>query len=134
VNYATNSGQVNPNYVMRLSRNLPLVNPISPDQYLNILSDGLVSLSAINIPGFVLSHNTGTPYVQKWNLTLAWQWKANNVIEAAYVGSKGTHLFMPAVNVNQRNVDYGIALNAVNVNPDTININDPLGRRDPNGN
>jgi carboxypeptidase family protein len=134
LNYATNSGQVNPNYVMRLSSNPPLVNPISPDQYLNIPSNGLVYMNAINIPGFVVSHNTSTPYVQNWNLTLAWQWKSKNVIETAYVGSKGTHLFMPAVNINLRNVDYVIALNAANVNPDTININDPLGRRDPNGN
>jgi hypothetical protein len=133
LNYSTNSGQVDPNYVMRLSSNPPLVKAISPDQYLSIPSDGLIYLNGINIPGFALSHNMGTPYVQNWNLTLAWQLKSNNVIETAYVGSKGTHLYMPAENVNQRDINYVIALDSANVNPDTANINDPLGRRDPNG-
>src|SRR5207249_6310995 len=53
-----------------------------------------------DLPGAILSSNTKTPYVQNWNLSLSRTFGANTVIEAAYVGAKGTHLFLPQINVN----------------------------------
>jgi hypothetical protein len=122
-----NSGQKDPNYVMRIGSNPPVISPISPDDYLKIPKDGLVYLDGINIPGFIISNNTRTPYVQNWNLTISWQAARSMVVEAAYVGSKGTHLFMPGISVNPRDFNYVQALNGANLNPETA-VNDPLGR------
>lgn len=131
-NFTLNSGQVNTNYVMRLSSNPPAINPVPVDQYLNIPSDGLVYLGGINIPGFAVSGNSKTPYAQNWNLTLSWLLKGRTTLETAYVGAKGTHLFMPGVNVNTRDFNYVNALDGANQNPDN-NVADPLGRIGTNG-
>ena len=125
------SGTVDPTQPLRLSTNPPLVRPISPEAALNIPADGLVYLNSINIPGFVVSENTKTPYVQNWNLTLSYEVMKNTVLEIAYVGSKGTHLFMPLVNINPRDFAYVEAVEGANLpnqNSDT-NVPDPLGRR-----
>lgn len=129
LNFTATSGQVNQNYLMRLGNNPPLITPLPVDQYLNIPQDGLVYLGGINIPGFVVSQNNKTPYSQNWNFTLNWQLPKRTTIEAAYVGNKGTHLFLPSVNLNTRPFDYVNALDAANQNPDNT-VPDPLQRRD----
>lgn len=126
-NYGTTSGQVNPNYVMRLSSNPPAVTPIPLDKYLAIPADGLAYLNGINIPGFVVSATSKTPYAQNWNTTLTWLLKGRTTVEAAYVGAKGTHLFLPSININTRDFGYVNALDAANQNPDN-SVPDPLGR------
>ena len=126
-NFGTTSGQVDPNYVMRLSSNPPLIKATSVADYLNIPKDGLVYQNGINIAGFVASQNNHSPLSQNWNLTLAWQLRQSMTIEAAYVGAKGTHLFLPSINFNTRDFDYVNALDAANQNPDNT-VNDPLGR------
>ena len=40
------------------------------------------------------------PYLQQWNLNLQWQVASSTLVEAAYVGSKGTHLVLTR-NANQ---------------------------------
>ncbi len=123
------SGQTDPNYALRLSSNVPLINPLTPDQAMNIPADGLVYLGSINIPGYAVSNNTRIPYVQNWNLTIDREILPHTVLEVAYVGSKGTHLFMPLENINPRDFNYVETLAGQNLNPDT-NVADPLGRRD----
>ncbi|PYR60818.1 MAG: hypothetical protein DMF85_03960 [Acidobacteria bacterium] len=113
------SGQTDPNYVMRLSSNPPLVSPLTPEQALNIPPDGLVYLGSINVPGFAISQNTKIPYIQNWNLTVSRKLLSNTVVEVAYIGSKGTYLFMPLVNINPRPFTYIEALDVANQNPDT---------------
>jgi hypothetical protein len=123
------SGQTDPNYALRLSSNVPLINPLTPDQAMNIPADGLVYLGSINVPGYAVSNNTKIPYVQNWNLTLSRELFHHTVVEVAYVGSKGTHLFMPLENINPRDFNYVEVLAGANLSPDT-NVPDPLGRRD----
>ncbi len=132
LNFTSTSGQVNQNYLMRLSSNPPLITPVPVDQYLSIPQDGLVYLGGVNIPGFVISNNNKTPYSQNWNMTLTWQLQQRTTVEVAYVGNKGTHLFLPAVNVNPRPFDYVNALDAANLSPDN-SVTDPLQRRDTAG-
>ncbi|HEX6463287.1 MAG TPA: hypothetical protein VFZ98_02490, partial [Vicinamibacterales bacterium] len=126
------SGQTDPNFVMRLSSNPPFVTPLSPAQALNIPADGLVYLNSINIPGFSLPSRTAIPHMQDWTLSVSRQILPSTVVEAAYVGNKGTHLFMPLVNINPRPFDYIQALDAQNLNPDSTAA-DPLGRLDTLG-
>lgn len=145
------SGGVDPSSALRLSSNPPLINPsLTPAQALNIPANGLVYLGSLAIPGFAVSHNTHIPYVQNWNLSVSYELTRNMVLEAAYVGAKGTHLYLPLININPRDFNLiqamevavvpgsaipGTSSSAKNtpVSPDT-NITDPLGRKDLLGN
>ncbi len=120
------SGTVDPTQPLRLS-NPPVYSSLTPEQALNIPEDGLVYLGSLAIPGFAISGNTKIPYVQNWNLSVSYELMRNMVLEAAYVGSKGTRLFMPRINQNPRDLDFVEFLEANNLSADT-NINDPLGR------
>src|SRR5712692_639488 len=80
------SGQVDPNYVMRLSSNPPASTALTPQQALNIPADGLVYLGSINVPGFAISNSTKIPFIQNWNLAVSRQVLPNTVVEIGYVG------------------------------------------------
>lgn len=145
------SGGVDPTSALRLSSNPPLLNPaLTPAQALNIPQDGLVYLGSLAIPGFAVSQNSHIPYVQNWNLSLSYELSRNMIVEAAYVGAKGTHLYLPLINVNPRDFNLIQAMEVAvvpgsaipgtpssaktaPVSPDT-NITDPLGRKDLLGN
>ena len=147
------TGGVDPSSALRLSSNPPLINPsLTPAQALNIPQNGLVYLGSLAIPGFAASQNTHIPYVQNWNVSLSYELTRNMVLEAAYVGAKGSHLYLPLINENPR--DFGLveAMNGAVVpvasiagepqnsttrntpaTPDTT-LPDPLGRQDLLGN
>lgn len=126
------TGAVDPTQPVRMCCNPPLYNPVSPEAALNIPPDGLIYLNSLAIPGFAVPKDVKTPYVQNWNLTLQYEPIRNLVVEIAYVGSKGTHLFMPLINLNPRDFDFVELLEANNINADTTRA-DPLGRRGLNG-
>lgn len=130
----TPSATVNPNYVMRLGENPPLIIPQTPDQVINAPSNGLVTLNSLyyqqGVGGYAVSSNYHTPYIQNWNLTFSWQANASTSMEIGYTGLKGTRLFMPHENINPKSSALLDAQVAGGVN--TINtINDPLGRLNP---
>jgi hypothetical protein len=129
------SGTVDTTSALRLSSNPPLVKSVTPAQALNIPADGLVYLNSLAIPGFALSKNAGVPYVQNWNLTLSYELARDTIVEGGYVGMKGSHLFLPLININPRDFNYVDTLEASggSQNSDT-NITDPLGRKDLLGN
>ncbi|HKX26443.1 MAG TPA: hypothetical protein VJ302_02010, partial [Blastocatellia bacterium] len=130
------TGAIDPTYAVRLSSNVPYLNSsLTPDSALRIPADGLVYLDSLAIPGFAIAGRTRIPYVQNWNLTLTQEIFRNTVVEVSYVGSKGTHLFLPLVNLNPRDFGFveGLESAALAQNSDTI-IRDPLGRRDLSGN
>src|SRR5262249_52767127 len=124
------TGTGDPAQPVRLSGNPPRLTGIPLDQALGIPADGLLFLNSIAIPGVAdAGPDSGkVPYSQNWNLSLSFEPLRNTVIEVAYVGNKGTHLFMPQVNINPRNIDFVENLEAQNINTDTT-FNDPLGRR-----
>lgn len=133
--FGVNSGQVNPGYAMRLSSNPPNDPPLSWGQVLGAIpSNGLVTTNSLNYTnvGFAISPNMKTPYAQNWNLTLSRQIGMKNVIEVAYVGAKGTHLFLPQTNQNATNLGYLQALDAANISS-TTTVADPLGRTSSTG-
>lgn len=131
------NGAANSAFALRLSSNQPVngssllqATPAQIEQALGIPSNGLVYLGSLAIPAFTISGETKTPYVQNWNLSISKQILKNTVVEVAYVGNKGTHLFLPLVNVNPRDFNYIQQLDLLGVNPDaTAGIVDPLGRR-----
>src|SRR5581483_9382519 len=94
--------------------------------------NGVIYNSAINIPGFVLTGETAVPYVQNWSLSLQRPIGARGLLEFAYAGSKGTHLFMPAVVTNNPGANYLAALTNLNIRA-TTTVPDPLGRKNPTG-
>ena len=128
------SATVNPNYVMRLGENPPLITPTTPGQAINAPSNGVVTTNSLyyqsGIGGFAVSPNYHTPYIQNWSLIASWQMNPTTLMEISYVGNKGTHLFMPHENVNPKNVSLLAAQIAANVNT-AATINDPLGRLNP---
>jgi hypothetical protein len=128
------SSTVNPNYVMRLGENPPVIAATTPAQAINAPSNGLVTANSLYyqaaIGGYAISPNYHTPYVQNWNFTIAWQAAKTTTVEIAYVGNKGTHLFLPHENINPKDIPLIQAQNAAGVNT-TNTINDPLGRLNP---
>lgn len=125
------SGAADPTQPVRLTGNSPQLQGIPLDQALGIPSNGIVYGNSIAIPGFAVdasSESGSVPYVQNWNLAVAFEPLKNTVVEFAYVGSKGTHLYLPLTNINPRNIDFVETLEAQGINADTT-LADPLGRR-----
>ncbi|HEV2883347.1 MAG TPA: carboxypeptidase regulatory-like domain-containing protein [Pyrinomonadaceae bacterium] len=118
----------------RLGSNIPVLNPQSPEAFLNIPADGLVYLGSINFVNIATatSQAARVPYVQNWSLSAAYELPQNTVLELAYTGAKGTHLFLPPINTNQVPFELSEAYLAQGRNAN-VNINDPLGRRTPTG-
>lgn len=139
-NFATvpPSSTVNPNYVLRLGENPPVLTPGTASQVIygaaGIPSNGLATLNSLYyqaaVGGFAVSQNYHTPYVENWNTTLSWQVAHGTTVEFAYSGAMGIHLFMPQENMNPKSSSLISAQNAQNVST-TGTINDPLGRVNP---
>ncbi|PYQ49274.1 MAG: hypothetical protein DMF78_18790, partial [Acidobacteria bacterium] len=134
VTYPFDSRTVDTQYAARLCCNKPLWSPKSPDQVLNIPDDGLLWLDAINLRGTASAVSTSArvPYLQSWSASVAYQLPFRTVLEVSYLGSKGSHLFLPPVNINPVPFALSQAYLGQGLNP-LQQINDPLGRRDANG-
>lgn len=138
--YATQapSSTANPNNVMRLGYNPPVIIPQTQQQVIfgnaGPPSNGLVYGNSLYyqsaIGGFAISPNYHTPYVQNWNLTLSWQVNSSTTMEFTYVGNKGTHLFMPHEDLNPKDQNLLNAQDAANIST-TATVSDPLGRISP---
>jgi outer membrane receptor protein involved in Fe transport len=127
---STVGGTANSTLPVRLTGNPPFVAGGSIDTTLGTNADGLVFQNSIGTPGFVIdAEGSGkVPTSQNWNLSIQFEpWK-NTVVEVAYVGNKGTHLYMPLVNINPKDIDFVESLEAQNINAETA-FADPLGRR-----
>jgi outer membrane receptor protein involved in Fe transport len=133
-NGSTVGGTADPTQPVRLSGNAPFISGGSLDQTLGITSDGLITLNSLGVPGFAYpgDDNGKVPYSQNWNLSLSFELMKNTVLEVAYVGNKGTHLYMPFVNINPRDVNFVELLEGSNVNAETT-FADPLQRRNALG-
>jgi hypothetical protein len=131
---STVGGTADPTQPVRLNGNYPVINGGSLDQVLGINADGIVGLNSIGIVGFATAGpDAGAiPYVQNWNLSTSFELFKNLAVEFAYVGAKGTHLFMPLVNINPRDTNFVETLEGSNINAETA-FNDPLGRRNALG-
>jgi hypothetical protein len=140
--FGTNSGQVNPNYVMRLSSNPPALPPLS----IEIPANGIMTTDSLRFRGateaccpvgdsiqaYAVAPNSVVGYVQNWNLTVGRELAHNMIVEAGYMGQKGTHLFMPPENINRLPYSVSAALQGAGLNP-TQAVRDPLGRKDATG-
>ena len=138
-NFASTSPSTtaNPNNVMRLGENPPLLTPIAPSQSVygpaGAPSNGLTYLNSLyyqTIGAYAVSQNYHTPYVNNWNFTVSWQANRSTTMEVAYSGAMGIHLFMGQENINPKNSDMLSAQLAANVNS-TATITDPLAARTP---
>ncbi len=133
-NVGETAGQQNSAYVMRLGENPP-ADPFSTvDAVLGLTNNpsGVIYNNAINIPGNILTGETAVPYVQNWSLSLQRQVGPRGLLELSYAGSKGTHLFMPAVVTNDPPQSYLAGLTNLNLKA-TTTVTDPLGRKSPTG-
>ena len=122
--------QMDVNYATRLSSNPPNEAAQTPQQATDIVNatNGLSYINSINLPGHILSPNTKTPYIQNWNLSVARSFGPSTTVEWAYVGAKGTHLFLPEINVNQFDPNWVSFLEANGVQAFNGKILDPLRR------
>ena len=94
--------------------------------------DGLVYNAAVTFPGNVLSGETAIPYLQNWSLSFQRQLGRHGVFEISYAGSKGTHLYLPPVVLNNPSSSYLASLQNLNVKA-TTTVPDPLGRKNSSG-
>jgi len=132
------SSTANPNYVMRLGENPPVITPVSPAQQVFGLqgppANGLSYTNGLyyqqSFGGYAVSQNYHTPYVNNWNFTVSWQANATTTMEIAYTGSMGIHLFMGPENINPKDSDLISAQLAANLST-TATVADPLGRKNP---
>ncbi len=131
---STAGGTADVGQPIRLSGNNPFVSAPPLDQTLGIDSSGLITLNSLGVPGYAYAGDgsKAIPYVQNWNLSLQFEAFKNTVVEFAYVGSKGVHLYTPLRNINPTNIDLVEQLEANNINVDTT-FADPLGRRNSLG-
>jgi len=136
-------GAPDPTQPIRLSGNQPFEGATGTlDSILGTDSNGLVFLKSLGIAAFAVSPTKASgkiPYSQNWNLTLAFEPVKNLAVEVAYVGNKSTHLFLPFVNINPRNVSLVDTLESsglcatCTLQDATGNISDPLGRTNLQG-
>ncbi len=133
-NFGETAGQANPSYVERIGTNPPVNPPLDVNTALELNNNptGIVGLGAINFPGIELTGETSVPYSQNWSVSIERQFGSKSVLELAYAGSKGTHLFMPSVVLNNPSSSYLADLQNLNVKA-TTTVTDPLGRKNPNG-
>jgi outer membrane receptor protein involved in Fe transport len=129
-NGSTVGGTADPTQPVRLSGNAPFISGAPIDTVLGTNSDGLVFLNSLGTPGFAINiEGSGkVPYVQNWNLSAQFELTKNLVVEVAYVGNKGTHLYMPLVNINPKSIDFVEFLEGQNL-PSENTFADPLGRK-----
>ncbi len=129
---------------IRLSGNPPLQSTSGTlDSLLGTDPNGLVFLKSLAIPAFAVSgaHPSGkVPYVQNWNLSIQFEPIRNTVVEVAYVGAKSTHLFLPFININPRDVGLidqlestGLCATCTLQDAVATTIADPLGRTNLQG-
>lgn len=132
-----------PTQPIRLSGNAPLQGTADTlDSILETDANGLVFLKSLAVPAFAVggANPSGkVPYSQNWNLAVQFELFRDTVVEVAYVGNKSTHLFLPFININPRDVDTieqleGSGLCATcSLQQATGTINDPLGRTNLQG-
>lgn len=103
------------------------------DTLLGTDANGLVFLSSLAIPGIAIDINDPTvgkvPYSESFNVAVQFVPFRNSTIEIAYAGNRGVHLYTPQVNISNRDYSTLSVLTANNINPATVNIVDPLGRK-----
>jgi hypothetical protein len=127
------TGTADPNQPIRFSTNAPLQGTVgSLDTLLGTDENGLVFLRGLGVSAFAGNGAGDVPYATNWNLAVQFEPMRNMVVEVAYVGSQGRHLYLPQVNINPRNVDLIEQLEANGVDV-TGNIADPLGRTNLQG-
>ncbi len=129
-NGSTVGGTGDPTQPVRLTGNPPFIAGGSIDAVLGTDANGLVYLNSLGTPGFAISieGSEKVPYTQNWNMSLSFEPFKNTVVEIAYVGNKGTHLYLPLVNLNPKDIDFVELLEGQNINAETT-FADPLGRR-----
>jgi hypothetical protein len=130
------SGGVDPNYLISLGRNNPLVftDPTASE----IPANGLLCLGCPvrdpRLPSTTMTFvdSNRTPYIQTWNFTTQNDLGHSLVLTLTYMGQKGTHLPSGKFNLNNPDPEQFAALLDQGGNPDEM-IPDPLGRKDRNG-
>lgn len=129
VNGSTAGFTGDPTQPVSLSYNPPLGVNSDLLSKLGIGADGNNFANTIAMSGFVYPGDGAgkIPYSQNWNLSLSMEVFKNTVIEVAYVGNKGTHLYLPLVNVNPRDPDFVDQLEVNNLSAEGT-LADPLGR------
>ena len=124
---------LDPTQPLRFSGNGPAQGSSTPlNTLLGTTSEGLVFLSSLAIPGIAQDPNDPAtkrvPYSQNWNLAVQFELpKHLAVVEVAYVGNRGVHLYTPQVNINLRDPAF-VSLIEANGLDATGTLADPLGR------
>jgi len=128
-NGSTSGFTADPNQPVSLSHNPTLGSPGDVIAKLNISPDGLNYDNGIAMSGFVYPGDDAgkIPYSQNWNLSFSMEVFKNTVVEFAYVGNKGVHIYGSPVNVNPRDPVFVDQLEVNNLSAEQT-LADPLNR------
>lgn len=127
---------VAPNYLIGLSRNLPVL--IADPTVSQIPADGKLCIGCTptdsRVPGTNIVFDAGgnPPYIQTWSFTMEGQLPRAVVVRVGYLGQKGTHLQSPLMSINSADQKQYDAMLAAGLDPTEL-IPDPLGRVDSQG-
>lgn len=79
---------------------LPLPSTFPTSATIPSVISGVSPILGVPVSGIFVDPDLSTPYLQQYNLGVQWEFAKNTVLEAGYVGNKGTHL-LQIINVNQ---------------------------------
>ncbi len=127
----------NPNQVVSIGRNIPLV--IGDPTVSQLPTDGKICVGCVpadprvsGITNFTFVKRNNAPYIQTWNLTMQGQMKWGMVGTIGYMGQKGTHLPSPKFNINAPDPNKFAQALDQGIDP-TQSVPDPYGRVDARG-
>jgi hypothetical protein len=131
-----NALQTDTAYLARQSTNPPYLVPLTIDELTKRDANGIVDLGSLAVRNTNAAPTKNrVPYMQSWSASASYELPYRTAIEVTYLGSKGTHLYLQPVDLNQIPYDLAQAYweRGIDINAASSTINDPLGRTDVNG-
>ncbi|MCX6607441.1 MAG: carboxypeptidase regulatory-like domain-containing protein, partial [Acidobacteria bacterium] len=102
-NYTINADVLNPDYTPRTTLSNPFPGGIASPASAARVEDGSYRRGTFTN---ITIRNQPPGYQQQWNAALQKQFGKTTVIDATYMGSRGVHLPIPGLELNQINADY----------------------------
>ncbi|MCX6587855.1 MAG: TonB-dependent receptor [Acidobacteria bacterium] len=99
-NYSLAADVLNPDYTPRNTLSNPFPAGLRPPESANRIEDGTYLLGSFPGAGTVL-RDQKPGYIQQWNYALSRQVGRSSVIDVTYFGSRGVHLPIPSMQLNQ---------------------------------
>lgn len=102
-NFSVANDVYNPDYTPRTTLSNPFPQGIVTPASVNRLTDGSYRLG---LDSNLVLRRQPAPYIAQWNAGVSRQLSRSMVVDATYYGSRGVHLYIPNLNLNQLHPDH----------------------------